>query len=571
MVDIRFITILPAQQVQGIQPYQPTGNESAPTILATLPSGSILSGYIVNRDPSGNPILRTDKADIVFATGFFLKIGSEVVIRVENRAGQSNAHILSVNGQPPEVAETQSAFAGEPEVIVGKTANQPQQRTTAAQVPDTIVSRSPINVTVTGTLLAPPARSTNETPPPLPAGTQLSLKITAFTPPVTPSAPGALPAEQPAIVGPPNPLYTAYARPPGTPSTQPPAPPPASAPTVATATSAPATLPEIAAETFTPTAPVSTATVPKPQVGETISATVIAHEPSGEAIVHMPVGVVRLQPGTVLPQGSKVTFELMNLLMPPAAQNISGASESVPTPLPELAREWESLRQIFSLLVGRASTPDYPGLPVFPSLLTPNPASPHGTPTPQAMTAGLMVFMAALRGGDFRNWLGRDNIRWLENNGHEALVKHAEGDFAALARPFSEAPPHQWQSLFFPFVVAGELQQVRLFTKRDRKKDSKQGKKSEDTRFVLEVDLSQLGEMQMDGFVRKREREINFDLVIRSHTELPDEMQRDILAIYNNTGELTGFKGTVAFQAVQEFPVNPLDELVSEHLRSLIV
>lgn len=560
MVDIRFITILPTQSIQGVQPYQPTTNENTPSILATLPSGSILSGYIVNRDPSGNPILRTENADIVFSTNFFLKISSEVVIRVENRAGQSNAHILSVNGQPPEVAETQSAFANEPEVIVGNSPASPQ-RNASAPIPDTIVSRSPINVTVSGTLLTAPPGTNNETAP-LPPGTQLTLKIANYTPPATtPTQPATAPAAaQNPAQAPANPLYSIY-RP-----AQPVA--PATPAAAFTASEAPAVTPAIPNATSETIAPLA---IPKPVIGTAIAATVIGNEPSGEAILHTQVGVVRLNPGNAsLPIGGKITFELMQLLAP-ALQNMQMANTSLRTPLPELVREWESLKQIFTLLTGRTLTPEMQSATPLPGLLTPNTAAPHSPPTPQGLTAGLMVFIAALKGSDFRNWLGKSNSEWLEKNGHDLLLRRAEIDFATLARAYGEPQPHQWQSLFFPFVVAGELHQARMFTKRDKKKDGDRNKKGDDTRFVLEVELSQLGEMQMDGFVRKREREIQFDLIIRSHSELPDAIKHDILTIYNSTGELTGYRGSVAFQAVVEFPVNPLDEMAATHLQSLIV
>ena len=117
MVDIRLITILPTPQVSGIsQQSHITGGGGAGTISA-LPPGTTLSGFIINRDASGNPVLRTENDDVVFESQFFLKIGSEVEIRVQSSGGNSIARILSVNGQPPEVAEAQSAFGQEPEVI----------------------------------------------------------------------------------------------------------------------------------------------------------------------------------------------------------------------------------------------------------------------------------------------------------------------------------------------------------------------------------------------------------------------------------------------------------------------
>jgi hypothetical protein len=98
---------------------QIAGNQSKQQInLANFPIGSVVSGFIINRDAAGNPILRTDSGDIAFASNFFLKIGSEVTIRIEHLAGNTSAHLLTVNGQAPEIAVTQTAFTNEPEVII---------------------------------------------------------------------------------------------------------------------------------------------------------------------------------------------------------------------------------------------------------------------------------------------------------------------------------------------------------------------------------------------------------------------------------------------------------------------
>ena len=159
MIDIRFISVLPVQTIPGAQSVQPSQG-GAPQAPINFPTGSILSGFIVNRDASGNPILRTEKADIVFATNFFLKIGSEVVIRLENRAGRQQAHILSVNCQPPEIAEQQSAF-DEPEVIVGNE-RQPQSTRGQAAAPAeaAVITRSANAGVSSGVIIAPPPSAT---------------------------------------------------------------------------------------------------------------------------------------------------------------------------------------------------------------------------------------------------------------------------------------------------------------------------------------------------------------------------------------------------------------------------
>ena len=65
----------------------------------------------------------------------------------------------------------------------------------------------------------------------------------------------------------------------------------------------------------------------------------------------------------------------------------------------------------------------------------------------------------------------------------------------------------------------------------------------------------------VNGFVRSQDKELHFDMVIRSLTGLPKEIQEDIARIYNNMGEITGYTGSLTFQNVREFPVNPMQDI----------
>lgn len=315
-----------------------------------------------------------------------------------------------------------------------------------------------------------------------------------------------------------------------------------------------------------------------PQAGQNVTALVIGNELTGEAVLHSTAGMIRLQPGTVLPVGSQVTFEVTQITPPPTPLPTAPTTTSVsPAPLTELARQWGSMQQIFTLLAGRTqTTPDdpqptphatLPWMPTVGAALSPN------APPSQNISAGLMMFLTALRAGNFRNWLGKDNANWLDSQGHTDLLMKAQGEFLGIARQFTEAQPSHWQPLFFPVAVEGVLQQVRMFVKRDRKEGggAQAERKGEETRFVVEMDLTQLGEMQMDGFVRAREQHVQFDLMIRSLTPLSPEIQQNILQIYNDTGELTGYRGSLVFQAVKEFPVNPMEEIVAHTMKSVTV
>lgn len=600
MADLRLITILPPQTVSGIQQPQVTGNSTAQGSLGSLQPGSIISGFIINRDSGGNPVLRTDSGDITFASNFFLKIGSEITIRIEHIAGSNSAHILTVNGQPPEIAVLQSGFAPDPEIIVsdnlkpsvqqgtqqpssssGATAVQSSQQNPTINIKGTIISPAPMQNAAQSQNTQLQA---NTAQPHLPVGSQLSLKVISLTQPAAAQplqgqSQAAIPASIPQKGGPeiivkttanPEQFPSAISNSPATGSNiQTPTTTPYAA-YARTNAATPSSIP------ITESATQPTQAVPSMPVNTSqISATVISNDPNGEAIVNTPLGIIRLQAGTQLPIGSNVNFEISEIKTPEMIQNSANIIPSVniariPAAITELARNPGALNNIFTLLsgLGTDGAQDFiaRGIPTIgQQLTTGNTAYNSEAASPHNLISSIFNYAAAVGNGDFRQWLGKANVKWLEDNGHDDLLKKAEGEFSSIARQFTDAPARSWQSLFFPIAISGELQQVRLFVKRDRKQKNSDGITSpeEDTRFVVEMDLTQLGEMQMDGFVRNKNNNIQFDLIIRSNIALSEEIQKDILAIYNNVGELTGYKGSLAFQAVKEFPVNPMEEIIS--------
>ena len=655
MANSSQINLPPAQPVQGPPQIAQGTSSHSNAAVATLPTGTVLQGFIINRDATGNPIVRTDKGDIPFVTNFFLKIGSEVVVRITGPVGSTVANLLSVDGQPPEIAQNISAFAQEPEVILSP--NLTQAAPAAATVPGTPAS-PPATVTISGTVVSQPPATTTPTATPAPTlsnGTQLTLKIVSLTPPASP-IPAITQAAAPTQTEPQttaaqtsSAFYATYARAaattptaiptavptatisaaPTAPTPQPPVtttvlqpsipqatPLPTTAPTPQTttviappaATAEPAAIavpqqaaitpeqspaiptlptPQSAAPASPPAAPATITTAPIPatttatpppppppaqtiQPGNTITATVISSEPSGELLVQSPAGVVRLQASTPIPVGSRIALEVVQAT-PPSPQTLASTAltNTQPASLTELAQQWTSIQQIFTLLAGRPTATGLDSPAPFkdtPSTYTATAhATPANTPAP-SISSALLTFLSALRKNDFDNWLGADNIRLLQSQGHDDLLKKAQAEFSQLGRQLTQSQPGHWQPLFFPVAVDGNIQQLRLFIKRDRKQSNTQDtKKQEDTRFVIEVDLTQLGELQMDGFVRTQDKELQFDMVIRSLSGLPRDVQEDIAQIYNNMGAITGYKGSITFQNVKEFPVNPMQDIGNSH------
>jgi len=655
MADSQITFLPPQQQIQSPTQIAQGGTSQSNAALTSLPTGTVLQGFIINRDASGNPILRTDKGDIPFASSFFLKIGSEVVLRVTNVAGNTSAQLLSVDGQSPEEAQNASAFSQDPEVILSPNLSQTLSSTTASATPNVPGTPTPAtpSITISGTVISQPQVATAQTQA-LSNGTQLTLKIVSLNSPA--SAAPVLPESQTVVqtssTQSTSAFYATYARAAATPATIPsattastapaaittntqpentqatplPSTTPATSPTVQTSTTVltqtPATtttpvnpqavtleqptitnpqipqatplqqpaanaaapvpvataiittpaLPATSTPTAIPTQSTQTTTPPAQtiQPATTITATVLSTEPSGELIVQSPVGVVRLQAGTPIPTGSQITLQIVQAT-PPSAQAITAAAiiNTQPAPITELAQQWTSIQQIFGLLTGRATPTglDNTALPVSTQAgLADTAHITSNSANAQSISSAMLTFMSAVRKGDFDNWLGASNIKLLQAQGHDDLIKKAQAEFSTIARQFTESQPGHWQPLFFPLPTEGTTQQARLYVKRDRKQGNTDGqKKSEDTRFVIEVDLTQLGELQMDGFVRTQDKELQFDMVIRSTSGLPKDIQNDISKIYNDMGEVTGYKGSISFQNVKEFPVNPMQDIADSH------
>lgn len=170
-------------------------------------------------------------------------------------------------------------------------------------------------------------------------------------------------------------------------------------------------------------------------------------------------------------------------------------------------------------------------------------------PGPQ-LAAGLLFFVAALRQGSPRAWLGEQTVDALQHGGHGALIDKLTDEFAGLGRLASETSPNGWQTLLLPLFDGERLQQIRLHLRRPRRKGNE---RQDGTRFMIEAELSKFGPLQLDGMVSKPQ----FDLVVRTKTALPREIRGDIIDIFSDALLATNLKGAVSFQAEPDIRPGP--------------
>ncbi len=297
-----------------------------------------------------------------------------------------------------------------------------------------------------------------------------------------------------------------------------------------------------------------TASVPNAPM---LQGVVVGTERGGETIVQTPLGTLKLFTSAPPPPGSTLRFEVVNVNNPTQASSGTQASapgassgDSALKIMSSLSRDWQSLSSIIASL--QAADTEAAGRLL--QRVLPN--------TNQNLTQGVLFFLSALKGGDVRQWLGNRVGNAAEKAAGDA-VRKLGGEMAAMRTMFVDASPEQpWQTMVLPLVQDEKLHTIRMHVREDFDDEGKQ-KQGGGQRFVVEVELTQLGEMQFDGFIRKAANAATrFDLVIRTRGALPEHMQQDIQTIFGKAAEATRFEGTVSFQENVSNFRRPMEEIV---------
>lgn len=281
------------------------------------------------------------------------------------------------------------------------------------------------------------------------------------------------------------------------------------------------------------------------EAGRVLTGTVAGKTDAGQPIVHTRAGVMALAARATLPDGARVTMEVT---APPVLPKMPEGM-----PLRDgllLARGWPGLNDAIQAL-GEASPA---AARHFVNTVVPQPG-------PQ-LAANILFFLMALQGGDMRAWLGAETHRLLQRSRPDILTRLGD-DFSRLARMAEEPVSGEWRVALIPFYSESELRQLRLYS-RPHGSDG-EGEGPSGTRFVVDVDLSRLGRLQIDGLVRGGGKHL--DLIVRTEAPLPGEMAGDIRQIFLDAKELTGFTGGIGFQAAPpDFVEVAPEKIIGDHL-----
>ena len=250
----------------------------------------------------------------------------------------------------------------------------------------------------------------------------------------------------------------------------------------------------------------------------------------GRPLITTPLGALLLARPANLPPGAGLLLALDGPILAPSATEIGlPRSQSLTWPILSDALTREPVPE--SVATG----------PAGPSAPTASPSLPQPG---RRLTSSLLFFLSALRAGDLAGWLeaaalaGRDPAKL-------GALRGRLGQEAGQAARQADQVLGDWRLIPIPLLHEGRIEPLHLLIRQHRRGGGADDEEADATRFLLEVELSVLGELQLDGLTRGR----RFDLILRSRRLLSAAIRHDVTEIFENANAVAGTRGQIAFHA----------------------
>ena len=547
-------------------------NNNVQQQLTQLPINQVLLGAVAGNDKNGNFIIKLAGNDLILSSPVALAKNAQVALKVENVSGSIVAQLLSVDGKLPATQPQKVLLQGQQNPQNQNSNSQPQnsqgnnqsetqannQTTTlrivsvlpqgsakpadisttpqtSAIISDTVELSSPPSTPLSAIVIAPATgaiqniraqlependdEASSELEENLPdeitPGTNLKLKITGTDSSASPAQKQIDAVNR--VINTPN---SPTAEPDDTPPLQ------------------------TKLQNFTPQLKAAG------NGNLNLNGIVLHSEQNGEVLLQTALGKVLVNAGqkyASVEKGSVLNLQLSEITPPDDSMAMDDDS-----PLSSLTKQWPALESL-------DQHPDTDGSPILNKLA--------GTDT--TFAARLNSFVNAVKSGDIQQWLGNNYFAALAaSEDGKDIISKLKGDLTTLRENFATPNQNGWQTMLFPVFDGQQLNQARLHVKYLPDEDGTPTPKA-GTRFLVEIDTSYFGEIQMDGLVRANMSK-HFDLTIRTHDPLDLDVKQDINHIFNDASEITGFKGNLEFSVARQFPNNILGQQREQNLSAKI-
>jgi len=259
--------------------------------------------------------------------------------------------------------------------------------------------------------------------------------------------------------------------------------------------------------------------------GGQLTGTVIGNEKTGEPIIKTPLGQIRLDSNTPLPKDTTLEIEVVALN---STANPAVANEEQSKLLSPLRA---TTAEAFDYL--RSASPDVADkvLKNIPGL-------------DKNFAVRLFSFINNFKDSTSPALLTAEARKFLQDAGQSGLIQKLTQDFSTAKQLVSDTRGN-WNSVLFPVNDGKELQYGVMHYKKGRGDDA--DPESRGVKFVVELDLTHTGALQLAGEVLQKKPDKEFNLAIRSKKRLSPDMQQGITDIFVGAAEITGNNGMLQF------------------------
>lgn len=161
-----------------------------------------------------------------------------------------------------------------------------------------------------------------------------------------------------------------------------------------------------------------------------------------------------------------------------------------------------------------------------------------------AFSAPVLLFMAAARGGDPTIWLGERMTDTLRNVRRSDILTRLTSALTNSLPRDENTPNTEWRSHPLPLLNDHDINRLMLHYRYfERDGQTPNEPKQRGTRFVLDISLTHMGDMQIDGLSFGKQ----LDVTLRSKTEFSPAMRQAMRAQYTLAIEGVGYAGVLNF------------------------
>jgi hypothetical protein len=295
----------------------------------------------------------------------------------------------------------------------------------------------------------------------------------------------------------------------------------------------------------------------------TLTITIAQVTPQNQPVLPIPINnsgqvqnfVLQAPPASV-PIGTQITLQpqlvtvatplAINATVTPSStpSNLQMLPPQITTPVASLPPAWRSLLPLMQ------ASSIWPAMDdIFQSFYqaTPQAAQILGRTIPSPSNGAnlgpsILLFAAALKAGDLQNWLGDKKLDMIQKLGKADLVSRLSRETASLSGN-NDAPAAEWKSFPVPMLWQNEISKVLFHVRREPSEDNRENSEG-GTRFVLDLSLSRMGDVQLDGMLQNK----RLDLIVRTQTPVSLPMQDAMRKAYADALDGTDIYGELGFQ-----------------------